>query len=283
MFNKVKTILELPTRVFGPSSRYESTNEEGIESFNITRPKIHRRHGVSAMLRAKNEEDCIAENLLSIVDVFPEIIFVDNGSTDDTLNIVKDIAKKHRNIKTFSYPYILSRCGSEHQHTNANSLKSLTYYYNWCLSKCTYSYVMKWDADMRLTHNSKPKFKEVLSALNPYWPTFSEVELQTVYAHCDNYYLSKDEVNFEVMIFPNRADVHYIKAENFELLSGKKYSVRRITTESVQIYEMKNTSKNEFSHWDTLDFPTKRKKLEYERFIELKNNNLNNFKLLKGF
>src|SRR5919201_2427572 len=61
------------------------TNREGIREFDFALPGKVLDRGVSAMVRVLNEERRIWDCLASILDVFDEILVVDNGSTDSTV------------------------------------------------------------------------------------------------------------------------------------------------------------------------------------------------------
>ena len=105
------------------------------------------------MLRVKNEASKIYYALKSIYQVFDEIVLVDNGSTDRTLEIAREFKTKEDKsdkIKIYFYPFTLARCGDENYGTPEDSVSSLAYYYNWTLSKCSCRYVCKWDGDMVL-------------------------------------------------------------------------------------------------------------------------------------
>jgi len=270
MINKIISLVELPKRVFGPIKGQCFSNIEADQQYNFSRLPIVRKHGISAMLRVKNEEKNIVQCITSIIDVFDEIVFIDNGSKDNTLSLVENLSTSFPQIKIFAYPTSLSRCGEEHNNTPENSVKSLAYYYNWCLSKCQYGYIMKWDADMILCESNKKYLNLYFKKLNTYWPSFSAVEIQTIYQDNDDYYLSKGELNMEYMIFPNRADVYFQKGKDFELLKAKLYKTHTISFKEVKIFELKNINTNEFSHWDTESFTTDRKKREFERFNMVK-------------
>ena len=76
--------------------------EEAIDDMKNEHP-LNR--GLSFLIRAKNEEFMVAQCLQSIVDIAEEIIFVDNNSTDRTLEIATLLAEKYPNI--FVYQYLL--------------------------------------------------------------------------------------------------------------------------------------------------------------------------------
>lgn len=194
--------------------------------------------------------------------------------------MVKNYAKKNgSNLKVFSYPFKVARVGKENTNTNELSIYSLTHYYNWCLSKCSYSYVFKWDADMILQKGQQSLVSR-LRRLNPFWPQFVSVEIQTIYQKNDKFFLSLYEVNSEYMIFPNRADVYFKTIRGFEMLQGKIYRTSHIEIDEVHILEWKDTSSNEFDHWTDTNFTTDRKKLEWLNFNKIKNSDIDsNFEL----
>ncbi len=143
-------------------------NAENIDAFHFQRESQCVEPGVSAMLRVKNEATKIWLCLTSIYDVFDEIVLVDNASTDQTASIVHEFIRSRddvRKIRLYTYPFNVSRCGEEHAATPENSVHSLVYYYNWTLSKCTRSYVCKWDADMIFDRYKKSAFIDCLNNL----------------------------------------------------------------------------------------------------------------------
>jgi glycosyltransferase involved in cell wall biosynthesis len=269
--SKLQSIIELPRRLWGPKEAFSLRNIENREEYNIVRPSISKQKGTSIMLRAKNEEANIERCIRSIANAVEEIVFIDNGSTDKTYEIVSRLSKEFDNIKLFSYPFDIAKCGSEHDQTDASSIHSLSYYYNWCLAQCSYAYVLKWDADMVLAQASVNSFKSELSKLKFYWPVLCCIEVQTVYLNKKDVYLSNDEINLEYRIFPNRSDSFFIKGDSFEKLEAVKYKVNNIRFSSVKIFELKDVNSDEFSHWTNTGFKTERKKREYERFNMVKN------------
>lgn len=282
--NKFITLLELPLRVFGPKSKFIAiaAEQEYRDEFSVVRPRIIRRAGVSALIRAKNEEKNIEMVVDSIAGLFSEIIIIDNGSTDQTKAKIESLQKKYNNIKYFSYPFTLKKCGAENSDVDGNSVYSITHFSNWSIYQCSYSYIMKWDADMVLDQKSKPFLKTLLSSLNSYWPTFIATEQQTVYVKDGEYYESIGEINSECMIFPNRSDVFFARKEFFELLTAKIYKALTTKISDLNIYEVKHVADDEFAHWDITDFPTERKRREYKRFHELKDGLMENFRRLSN-
>jgi glycosyltransferase involved in cell wall biosynthesis len=111
--------------------------------------------GISLVIRAKNEELNVKFCIESVIDLVDEIIFVDNGSTDNTYNAVKEYTKKYNNIKLYKYNIAVSRAGVAHKEALQNgNPNTLGLFYNWCLSKCTRYNVFKWDADFLCIRNN---------------------------------------------------------------------------------------------------------------------------------
>lgn len=137
------------------------TNSEKNSKFNFSIPnKPLLRNGISALLRIKNEEKKIELCLNSIYEIFDEIIFVNNGSTDRTLKIVQEFKRlkdQKNKIKMFDYPFEISRCGAENERTDEYSVHSLSYFYNFTLSRASYEWVCKWDGDMILSNKIDKK------------------------------------------------------------------------------------------------------------------------------
>ena len=107
-------------------------------------PKEKLKPGISLIIRAKNEEYNIKHCIETVVDLVDEIIFVDNNSTDNTYNLVKEYCNKYSNIKLYQYNISVSKVGVEHtkaiKEDNKNTLGT---FYNWCLSKATRYNVFK--------------------------------------------------------------------------------------------------------------------------------------------
>lgn len=159
-------------------------NREGFVAYDFALRGKTWKKGVSAMLRVKNEEGKILYCLSSILDVFDEIVLVDNGSTDSTLELVKRFKRDrdHRDkISLFSYPFQIVRCGDENRNAPEDSVHTSAYYYNWSLSKCRYSYVFKVDADMVVVPNGARRMRTLFRGLSPFIPTIVNTPVQTTY------------------------------------------------------------------------------------------------------
>jgi glycosyltransferase involved in cell wall biosynthesis len=253
-------------------------NLEMLEEYNCCLVGSEQVAGVSAMLRVKNEEKSIQACVESIIDLFDEVVIIDNASSDSTLEIVKSLMSEKRyaeKIKLFSYPHRVSRCGQEHYETSANSVHSLAYYYNWSLSRCSYSVVCKWDADMVLSSSaeSRARFKKFLddSVSRNGW-MLGEFQVQTVYIDDEGVsYIARDDINSEVRIFPHSPSVYFKKGDLWEELKSESYIPRRYLSD-VCVYEIKDVDDDEYSHWTDVSFKGDRKVREYRNYIRVKNN-----------
>lgn len=120
-------------------------NIEGIAEYNIP-DVIHRRPGVSAMLRLANEARFIAQSVLSILDLVDEVVCCLQNSTDHTEDILRMIDSDK--IRVFHYPFESIPNGPGHDRQVLGSVNERAYFYNWCLSKTRHRWVSKWDGDM---------------------------------------------------------------------------------------------------------------------------------------
>lgn len=244
-------------------------NREGEEEFNFTLKHKDRPHGVTAMMRVKNEERMIEASVSSALAAFSDVVLIDNGSTDRTLERVDAIANRPENkgrVKVYKYPFSVARCGEEHNSTPEDSVRSLAYYYNFCRSKCTHTFFIKWDADMVFRKDRLQEFKDSIQELIGRRPLLAKTPCQTLYVAPDGELLvSKEEVHAEPRLAPNLPPVHYVKAKHFERLVWK-IRLHKRKVKQVAILELKDTSQDEFSHWTGTDFPSKRKKLEWQNY-----------------
>lgn len=248
-------------------------NREGLLNFEFTLEERYRPAGVSAMMRVRNEERKLAACLRSIYDLFDEIVIVDNASDDRTLQVARtfkaqwDRADK---IRLYAYPFRVARLGPEHAATPEDSVRCIAYYYNWCLSRCSRRYVCKWDADMIVPRDAREALVRLFRTVqhrDMCWSLWGQTVYRDRHGRC---YRSMDELNEEIMLFPNGLNPRFFKGEAFEdLVVRPPLPIDRL--DGVAFYELKCADEDEFSHWSTTEFPTLRKQREWERFQMIRN------------
>jgi len=266
-------------------------NCEGLEDFHFSLPYKSHKKGISAFIRAKNEEDKIHACLLSLIDTFDEIVFADNQSDDATVEIVQKFKSSFdpdNKVKVVSYPFSISRCGSEHKETPENSVHSISYFYNYTISHCTCQYVVKWDADMVLAPKQAAAFRQFSKEINALKGTNTwDVYGQTLYRDKNlDFWLSNEEIYHEPRILPLSYLNVYVKGRYFEILKSpslnlslnlsgylikKEPLLKRRCFPDVVFYELKFFDKNEFSHWtsgEASHTPRKRKEMESFEIME---------------
>lgn len=257
-------------------------NDENINEYNFSIPLCSSQKGISAVIRVKNEETKIYKCLSSIIDVFDEIIIVDNNSDDRTVDTIQAFQKekdKENKIKIFYYPFKMSLFGSEYEKTPENSVYNFAYFSNYAISKCSKKIVCKWDADMVFLQERKLEFKNFVEKINNLsYNSVWNVYGQTVYKDKnENCWLSKQEIYHEPRIFSLSYFNIYVKGRYFEALnapslnidisknsnSKNKLSFERKSFPGVLFYELKFSNENELAHWTQKEVShTTRKKRE---------------------
>jgi glycosyltransferase involved in cell wall biosynthesis len=117
------------------------------------------------MVRVKNEEEFLRPAVESIVDLVDEVVVVDNLSTDRTPAIVDELRRAYpRKITAHVYPYEVRRIGYEtielgRRPAGVTSPHHSATFYNFCLRRCRFEYVLKWDGDMIAT----PAFADAMA------------------------------------------------------------------------------------------------------------------------
>lgn len=249
--------------------RRHFSNREGIQEYDFALSSSGAEAGVSAMVRVKNEEQKISYCLRSILPVFDEIVLIDNASDDATLNTVREIKERldtQAKISILCYPFKLARFGPEHEETPEDSLHSAVYYTNWALSQCSYRYVCKWDGDMVLKRDMRTPFRDFLERMQSSPKACWRLSGQTVYRDLrGEYFLAKGEVNNEIEIFPNSPTCRFGKSQHWESLNPPpRLPVNNFPP--VCFFELKFVDEDEFSHWSTREWPSKRKQREWLNF-----------------
>ena len=212
--------------------------------------------GISLIIRAKNEELNIKYCIESVVDLVDEIIFVDNYSTDNTYNIVKEYQKKYNNIKLYQYNINVSKVGITHQNALKNNNKNtLATFYNWCLSKATKYNVFKWDADFICIRNNFIQLVDLynLKTRNDKFAIWFSGK--TLFENNNKYYLNNKSFYDEYRIFSYKNDFKWYDGNTCEyvepylnnVLINKKYKYLYPL-----FYEIKRTSINEFEERSSL-------------------------------
>lgn len=257
--------------------KLDFTNREGLLNFNFGLFANHKKRGVTALLRVKNEESKIHYCLKSIYKLFDEIVFVDNGSEDKTLEVVRDFKyqeDKQDKVKIYFFPFKQARFGPEHRDTPEDSVHSFTYYSNWSLSKCSFDWVCKWDGDMVLRKENREPFRRFLKRIQKGKKMCWIVYGQTIYRDsASNHFLPRGEINGEMRIFPNGFRPRFYKVDLYELLKSEP-PLEEGQFDGVLFYELKFVTTDEFSHWSISDIPTERKKRELENFQLVKRNDI---------
>ena len=255
-------------------------NREGIADFAIewrwARPEP-LEPGFTAVLRVKDEAATLPFVLPALLRAVRRVLVVDNESSDGTPEVAQEIARREGagdRLEVRSYPFAISRCGSEHLGTPADSVHSLTYYYNWAFAQVGTTYALKWDGDMVLTETGVHALNDLawqversqLVVAMPRYPLYVADERTA--------YLDVWVRNREFWAWPNRSGYEHSKSFEWELLS---YPLDRPTVSlpDWSCVELKHLDVDEFAHWSDDDFSatsrTSRKLREREVFAALAN------------
>ncbi|HAR6038972.1 TPA: glycosyltransferase, partial [Staphylococcus pseudintermedius] len=137
-YNKIKELNKFIESKDWESKRVKNDTEliEKINKLEI----ISEYTTISVVYIVKNERDYIIKSLLSILDLADEIIIVDTGSEDNTLDLIKNMCDKKIKIFTFNWCDDFSKAR------------------NFANAKATCDWIMILDADEIVRKNDNLKF-----------------------------------------------------------------------------------------------------------------------------
>lgn len=173
----------------------------------VEKPR-NKKDGISLLVRLKDEADWIRYSLFSIKNFADEIIVGDNGSKDNSVEIVERLIKEGLNIKFYQCPEM--------------RINELT---NFLLKKARYRWVMKWDADFVARTTGKYSIDSLRKKLlnmdyNRYYLILiSHICLAGDLFHQD----PKELTHTEEYIYTNSDHLKFIHPETCESLKTPKY------------------------------------------------------------
>ena len=254
------------------------SNVEGEADYDITWPwdRGPLTQGCSAVLRVKNEAASLPYALPRLFDAgFTEVVVVDNGSTDGTLDVAHDVAATHgasERLVTRQYPFSVARCGSEHLSTAPDSVRALSYFYNWAFSQVSTGYAVKWDGDMVLSSRGVARLRTLQDKLPGTDTILTAVRLPLYVASDRVAYLDCGMRNKEPFGYPVAPDYAHMKAFEWELpVWPEQVNFTRMRQGSC--VELKWLDADEFGHWtapsEFAGARTVRKRREWEVYTAL--------------
>lgn len=115
---------------------------------------VLRKNGVSGMMRVRNDSEFIEACVESCIDAIDELIIVYNDCNEDSIAMINKVSTKyHEKVKVFKYDYNIIAWNLDDEIINEiisgeiPPKNTLAGYYNYALSKTSYKYAMKIDAD----------------------------------------------------------------------------------------------------------------------------------------
>lgn len=164
---------------------------------------------ISAIYRVKNGSLNIKNAVYSITPLCSEIIIVDNGSTDNTLDVLKNLKYELEgivDIKIFNYRKSVRIAGMQPTEHDV----SLSQYYDYCFSLGNSEYLMKCDAHCYFIPRALSIIQERLNS-RPKAIYFRGVEIygkklsnEAYLFRKDSGFFFKEGEKYEELVIPNK-------------------------------------------------------------------------------
>ena len=261
----------------GPSAGPDIRNLEGHGEYDVTWPWRDGplAPGLTCVFRVKNEARNLPWVLPPMLEAVQHVVLVDNGSDDGTPDVAREVAARAGaadRLTVTSYPFKVSRAGTEHLATPPDSVHSLTHFYNWSFAHVRTSYSMKWDGDMVLTREG------VATLADLSWQLEGSNAVVLVPRHpvsIESESVAWIDLGFrflEPWIYPMGPEYTYVKAFEWEVREFPESTERIILPEGLCV-ELKWLDADEFAHWSHTSFDESsrapRKRREWEVYSAL--------------
>ncbi len=105
-------------------------------------------HGISALVRLKNDTEFVEWTILSHMEWIDEFILEVQPSDDDTEKLAESLAKRYAKVKVIHYPFDVEWLTPRVSELNESSIESPAYMTNWGLTHCNYSWIAKIEGDV---------------------------------------------------------------------------------------------------------------------------------------
>jgi glycosyltransferase involved in cell wall biosynthesis len=169
---------------------------------------------ISFVYRLKNADPFLELSVASIIPIANEIIFVDNGSEDHTLDVIQRLILRYSdkvNFKVENYPHDVCRQGPDYADAlKLNNIGSLASYYNFCFNIASNEWVFKIDAHKILLPESYDLILDKILKGN-----------QFIFLR--GYDLHGRNISYEPLLYNTCNGVNYVDGKYFEQLDYKKH------------------------------------------------------------
>jgi hypothetical protein len=272
-----ETIDELAEHADGEAPCSVLTNLEGNTEFNVRWAwgEGPLEPGFTAVVRVKNEATALPWVLPPLLRAVRRVVLVDNESTDDSAAIARRVAAElgaTDRLEIVGYPFSVARCGQEHLETAADSVHSLTYFYNWSFSHVRTQYALKWDGDMILSDALVSILRDLAWQLEAHEALIKMPRHPLYVADERVAFIDTGLANTEPWAWPNRPGYRFTKAIEWEL-SVFPPDVGVLVLPAWSCVELKHLDADEFGHWSQSEFDatarTRRKRREWDVFQAL--------------
>ena len=210
--------------------------------------------GLTAIVRVRNEARALPWTLPPLLRAVDRVTLVDNGSTDGTARVAREIAPE---VEVVSYPFAVARCGAEHLSTPETSVHSLAYFYNWSFAHARTGYALKWDGDMVLSDLAVQALRDLAWQLEAAELVVRVPRLGLYVASDRLAYVDTALRNCEPWAWPNRPGYRFAKALEWELPMFPA-GIETVTLPEFSCVELKFLDGDEFGGGRARDRPRAR-------------------------